>query len=58
VVCQLTIPDSKQQITKGLDQLFSQSPDLIISTGGLGPTTDDVTQESLFDYFNTKSRKV
>ena len=55
VVCQLTIPDSKQQITEGLDQLFSQSPDLIISTGGLGPTTDDVTQESLFDYFNTKS---
>ena len=55
VVCQLTVPDSKQQISIGLDQLFSLSIDLILSTGGLGPTEDDVTRETLFDYFNTES---
>ena len=55
IICQLTVPDSKKHINNGLDQLFLYSLDLILCTGGLGPTKDDITQETLFDYFNTTS---
>ena len=55
IVCHLTVPDSKKQINNGLDQLFLYSLDLILCTGGLGPTKDDITRETLCDYFNTTS---
>lgn len=28
-----------------------QRVDLVITTGGLGPTTDDITKEAVADYF-------
>lgn len=40
--------DSIEQINNSIDNLITnQSPDLIIISGGLGPTIDDVTKKSL-----------
>ena len=33
---------------------MSNKADLIIITGGLGPTKDDITKHTLCDYFDTK----
>lgn len=46
-----TIGDSREEITKELDNLFAVS-DLIIATGGLGPTHDDITKDVICEYFN------
>ena len=35
-------------------KLASETADLILITGGLGPTHDDVTRKSIVDYFNTE----
>ena len=43
-------PDVKKQ---AFDSAFERS-DLILVTGGLGPTKDDITKHVLADYFNTK----
>ena len=47
----LTIADTSQAITHALDQVASTT-DLVILTGGLGPTNDDVTKHTLCTYFN------
>ena len=46
------IPDDKVAIENALND-FS-SADLIIMTGGLGPTKDDITKHTLCNYFDTK----
>lgn len=45
-----TISDEKSDIIEML-QSASQRVDLIIITGGLGPTKDDITKKTLVDYF-------
>ena len=50
----LTIPDEKEAIIDGLDLLFKSKIDLIVCTGGLGPTDDDITRGVVFDYFGSK----
>ena len=50
----LTIPDEKEAIIDGLDLLFKSKIDLIVCTGGLGPTDDDITREVVFDYFGSE----
>ncbi|MBT5733529.1 hypothetical protein HOI27_01875, partial [bacterium] len=50
----LTIPDKKEAIIDGLDLLFKSKIDLIVCTGGLGPTDDDITREVVFDYFGSE----
>ena len=50
----LTIPDDKNRITNTLNLLFSSDIDLIICTGGLGVTDDDITRAVIFDYFGSK----
>jgi len=35
-------------------KLASETSDLILITGGLGPTHDDVTRKSIVDFFNTE----
>ncbi len=35
-------------------KLASETADLILITGGLGPTHDDVTRKSIVDFFNTE----
>jgi nicotinamide-nucleotide amidase len=47
---QVTVGDKKPEIGKALDFLIPQS-DFIIIGGGLGPTHDDLTMETLSDYF-------
>ena len=52
VMAGLVIPDDKVAIENALND-FS-SADLIIMTGGLGPTKDDITKHTLCTYFDTK----
>ena len=52
VIGGLVIPDDKVAIENALND-FS-SADLIIMTGGLGPTKDDITKHTLCNYFDTK----
>lgn len=47
-----SIGDNAQQIKDTLDDLFKRV-DVILMTGGLGPTKDDITKKTLCEYFNT-----
>jgi nicotinamide-nucleotide amidase len=47
-----TISDTPAEIVSALT-LASQRADVIISTGGLGPTPDDLTKETIAGYFNS-----
>ena len=53
VVAGVVIPDDENAILNALDEL-SIKADLIIITGGLGPTKDDITKHTLCNYFDTK----
>lgn len=46
-----TIHDTSEEITSAVDEALKRS-DLVIMTGGLGPTKDDVTKQTLCAYFN------
>ena len=46
----VAVGDVKQDILQALNQESEQS-DLIIITGGLGPTADDITKPLLCEYF-------
>jgi nicotinamide-nucleotide amidase len=46
-----TIGDGKQEIINELDDLLKIA-DLILITGGLGPTHDDITKQTICEYFN------
>ena len=48
-----TISDSYEEITESLKLAESRS-NLILITGGLGPTKDDITKKVLCDYFDSK----
>lgn len=50
-----SVSDDKQHILESLLQA-SQRADLILITGGLGPTKDDITKKTLAEYFNTGLR--
>ncbi|MAX80983.1 MAG: competence/damage-inducible protein A [Crocinitomicaceae bacterium] len=53
LVKQITsISDDKEHIVGALNDA-RQRADLIITTGGLGPTRDDITKNTLAAYFNT-----
>jgi nicotinamide-nucleotide amidase len=47
------ISDEKEAILSGLKEL-SEKAEIILITGGLGPTKDDITKKVLADYFETK----
>ncbi len=50
-VSQMTsVSDNKNPIKTALNQAF-QKVDLVIITGGLGPTNDDITKKTLTEYF-------
>lgn len=49
---QTTLPDHKELLSLGLKEALSRS-DLVICTGGLGPTLDDLTREAAADVFNS-----
>ncbi len=46
----ITISDAPKAITSTIDRLMKSSH-LVILTGGLGPTKDDLTKKTLADYF-------
>ncbi|HQZ41760.1 MAG TPA: CinA family nicotinamide mononucleotide deamidase-related protein, partial [Flavobacteriales bacterium] len=47
----LTIGDDKQEIVEALDDAIT---DIVLITGGLGPTKDDITKHTLCEYFDTE----
>ena len=52
---QIVIADDEDPIVKTLDDLIHGNNECVIITGGLGPTSDDITRETLFKYVGTGS---
>jgi len=53
-VYQITsVHDSREHILKAIGEA-SKNADIVLITGGLGPTKDDITKATLCEYFNTK----
>ena len=44
--------DNREHILKALDDAFSRA-DIVLTTGGLGPTKDDITKHVMCEYFGT-----
>ncbi len=51
----MTIPDDAGAITAAIDRAFAQV-DVVLMTGGLGPTKDDITKSTLCAYFGGEMR--
>ena len=49
----LSISDEKSSIFNALDNSLNKF-DIVITTGGLGPTNDDITKEVFCEFFNDK----
>ena len=47
-----SVHDDRQHILTALDEAFSRA-DIVLTTGGLGPTKDDITKHVLCEYFHT-----
>jgi len=50
-----SVSDDRQHILEALNESKGRA-DLILITGGLGPTKDDITKKTLAEYFNTGFR--
>ncbi len=48
-----SISDNKQQIVDTLNEAINRSK-IVLITGGLGPTKDDITKHTLAEYFNSE----
>lgn len=48
-----SVHDERAHIIAALDEAFSRA-ELVLTTGGLGPTKDDITKQVLCDYFHTR----
>lgn len=46
----VTVGDNPARLKQCIDNAFSRS-DIVLFTGGLGPTEDDLTKETVADYF-------
>ena len=53
IASKLSVGDEAQAIKDGLDYCFRHAS-LVIVTGGLGPTKDDITKQCLANYFEDK----
>ena len=47
-----SVHDDREHILKALDEAFSRA-DVVLTTGGLGPTKDDITKHVMCEYFGT-----
>ncbi|HNX87804.1 MAG TPA: competence/damage-inducible protein A [Paludibacteraceae bacterium] len=53
-IVQITsVHDDAAHIKKALDEALGRAQ-VVLITGGLGPTKDDITKQTLCDYFNTR----
>jgi len=53
-IAQITsVHDDAQHIINALDAAFTRA-DIVLFTGGIGPTKDDITKQTLCKYFDTK----
>jgi nicotinamide-nucleotide amidase len=48
-----SVSDKSEEIKAAVDAAFARA-DLVLVTGGLGPTKDDITKKALADYFGTE----
>jgi nicotinamide-nucleotide amidase len=48
-----TVGDNEKDILDALEKAFSRAS-IVLVTGGIGPTKDDVTKKTLCKYFNTR----
>ena len=55
VVRNVTVGDKEEEILDSLCALFELPVDLVLCTGGLGPTHDDITRNTIFQFFNSDS---
>ncbi|HCO68057.1 MAG TPA: damage-inducible protein CinA [Dysgonomonas sp.] len=53
VQAKIAIGDDASQIKETIHSMFKEV-DVILMTGGLGPTKDDITKQTLCEYFDTK----
>ncbi|TAL68676.1 MAG: competence/damage-inducible protein A [Bacteroidetes bacterium] len=53
IIKHIVVPDEKESMLQALDILM-ESSDILLLTGGLGPTHDDITKPVLTEYFNDK----
>lgn len=49
------VADDDKEIKKAIDTAFAQT-EVVLMTGGLGPTKDDITKKTLCDYFGGEMR--
>ena len=49
----ISIHDRREDIIQALNDTQGRS-DVVLITGGLGPTSDDITKITLCEYFNTR----
>ena len=50
---QTVVGDNPERLKRALNEAFDRA-DLVVTTGGLGPTFDDVTKETVAAYFGKK----
>ena len=48
-----SVHDNREHILSALDEAFSRV-DIVLTTGGLGPTKDDITKNVMCEYFGTQ----
>ena len=48
-----SVHDDREHILRALAEAFSRA-DIVLTTGGLGPTKDDITKHVMCEYFNTQ----
>ena len=53
IIRKTSVHDKREDILGILSDSSSRS-DLVLITGGLGPTSDDITKQTLCEYFNTR----
>ena len=53
----VVIPDNPAVITERIERLFNHGTDIIITTGGLGPTVDDLTKQTIAEFLGLPLRQ-